>query len=241
MLTYADLIEFEPPQSKILYLNNKTLILYGGDTTDHVSIWRSAFQGKGKNTDSMTTAQIADAYALEFRNFRAKRAEMQVLTPLGLTLKSYAAKRHQMSDYQLSELDRKLQESTRLLEVIIAGVDQTGAHIFTIVDPGVPACHDAFAFCAIGTGAYHARSQYMFLNYTKVWSWNDCVYATYAAKRRAETAPGVGRETVIVVVGGYETPIVVNNSEMVKLKTVYDEMANENDASFKQALQKLQN
>src|SRR6185503_16640902 len=104
MLTYADLIEFEPPQSKILYLNNKTLILYGGDTTDHVSIWRSAFQGKGKNTDSMTTAQIADAYALEFRNFRAKRAEMQVLTPLGLTLKSYAAKRHQMSDYQLSEL-----------------------------------------------------------------------------------------------------------------------------------------
>lgn len=76
MLTFEN-IEFESNRSKIFNLNKRTCILFAGHVTDHTSIWRDAFQGK--NSDSMTTAQIAESYAAAFQTLRLKQAEAKFL------------------------------------------------------------------------------------------------------------------------------------------------------------------
>ena len=65
-----------------------------------------------------------------------------------------------MSDYEASELRRQLAESSIDLQLIVAGIDSTSAHIFTIEDPAE--CHDDISFCAVGIGASLSRENFMF-------------------------------------------------------------------------------
>jgi 20S proteasome alpha/beta subunit len=219
MLTYED-IEFEPPRSKIHNLNNKTFILFAGDVTEHTRIWRDAFLNK--TTDPLTTTQIADAYAEAFQAFRMKKAEAKFLKPIGHTIKTYRSYKKGPYDF---EITRKLEQSALELEVIIMGLDDSGGHIFTIEDPGVVICHDDISFCAVGIGASHARSSFMFARYTKTEDFIDCLYTMYGAKRRSEVAPGVGKLTVMAHVTDEHKARVVDDNHVRILKLAYDNTA----------------
>lgn len=59
-------------------------------------------------------------------------------------------------------------------------------------DPGVITRHDSIGFVTIGAGENHANSQFMFEGYTSNWPFEQALLLTFAAKKRAETAPGVG-------------------------------------------------
>jgi len=84
--------------------------------------------------------------------------------------------------------------------IIIAGIDEIGAHLYSGVD-GKLACEDAVGFAAIGAGYWHAQSQFMFARYARNASAAKALYLVYAAKKRAETAPGVGSETDMFLMG----------------------------------------
>ena len=224
MLTYqsgGQSIEFEPPRSKILNLNDKTFILFAGDVTEHTTIWRRAFGAA--TTDKIPTAQIAERYAAAYQERRLKIAEAKYLRPQGLTLKTYITNQTRLSDYTANEIRPKMEDSRLELEVIIAGLDKSGAHLFTIEDPGVARCHDDLSFCAVGTGAFHACSSYMFSRYTKALDYAYCAYITYHGKRRAEVAPGVGRETIMVDVTEANGARVLNESFILMLKYNYEQ------------------
>jgi hypothetical protein len=199
----------------MLKLNNRTFILFAGDVTEHTRIWRNAFQGK--NTDAMTTTEIADGYAEAFLAFRIKEAETKFLKPLGHTLKTFSKRPYEY------DIARKLEESALELEVIVMGLDDTGAHIFTIEDPGIAVCHDDLSFCAVGIGAFHAASSYMFGRYTKISNFADCAYLTYTAKRRAEVAPGVGKQTIMIYVTPDKGAQTIEDPHVHLLKSHYDE------------------
>jgi len=81
------------------------------------------------------------------------------------------------------------------METIIAGMDETGPHIYSIDSDGVSSCNDSAGFAAIGIGARHAESQFMFQHFAPHWHIGPALILLYTAKRRAEVAPGVGSET----------------------------------------------
>jgi hypothetical protein len=228
MLTYqssGQSIEFEPPQSKMLNLNNKTFILFAGDITEHTTIWRNAFGAK--TTDGIPIAEIAERYAFAYQERRLKIAEAKYLRPQGLTRKTYVTNQTKLLDYTVNELRPKMEDSRLELEVIIAGLDKSGAHLFTIEDPGVHRCHDDLSFCAVGTGAFLACSSYMFSRYTKVLDYAYCAYTTYWGKRRAELAPGVGRETMMVEVTEANGARILKESFVRMIKNHYEYGADE--------------
>jgi len=83
---------------------------------------------------------------------------------------------------------------------IISGIDDEGAHLYS-GENGNMMCDDAVGFAAIGAGHWHAQSQFMFARYVRSASAAKALYLVYAAKKRAETAPGVGQETDMFVMG----------------------------------------
>jgi hypothetical protein len=61
-------------------------------------------------------------------------------------------------------------------------------------------CLTTIGFAAIGIGKSHAESQFMFSGHWPNKPLHETVSLAYAAKKRAEAAPGVGKETDIIIV-----------------------------------------
>jgi hypothetical protein len=86
------------------------------------------------------------------------------------------------------------------IEAIVAGLDSSGAHIFVINNNDVT-CRDSVGFAAIGAGDWHANSQFMFAKHERTKPLPETLLLTYAAKKRAEVAPGVGAGTDMFTIG----------------------------------------
>src|SRR5258708_2914333 len=81
------------------------------------------------------------------------------------------------------------------LEFIVAGVEPTGAHIFYVAHPGTLHNFDKLGHASIGSGALHAAMGLSLSKQTPQSSLAETLFAVYYAKRAAEVAPGVGKET----------------------------------------------
>jgi len=86
------------------------------------------------------------------------------------------------------------------LDVIIAGTDATGAHIWRVTNPGTSYCLDKLGYDAIGSGAIHALTSLYTSRQVRSKPFLDSLYAVYDAKRAAEVAPGVGQATDIAII-----------------------------------------
>lgn len=118
------------------------------------------------------------------------------------------------------------------LETIFIGMDNDGplgtkgekltyAQIYATERDKV-LCLNTVGFAAIGSGKSHAESQLMFYGHSPRKPFNETVLLTYAAKKRAEVAPGVGKITDMVVVGPGLGPIVkVEEPHLEKLERIY--------------------
>lgn len=225
MITAGD-IEFEPPQTKVaVFPNNSVVALIAGDTTAQIAIVLETYQSLLQNPIVEVKA-IAELYARNFALERRRRAAATILHPLGLELETYFRAPGIPSDF-IRELTQRLQTYNGLAETgtaaIVTGVDTQGAHIYLIRDPGYAVCYDSIGFAAIGAGQRHAESQFMFARYVNSWPLEKALRLIYVAKKRAEVAPGVGKETDLIYIGpkpdGY---VPVQRNMLNKLDEIYD-------------------
>jgi hypothetical protein len=132
---------------------------------------------------------------------KRRRAERDILFPLGLNSVSFITRQGEMSDSFIHQISSELVNyKLPRMAVIFCGVDRRGQHIYVVHD-GAIGCHDAIGFASIGVGARHANSQFMFQSHSPRSSIAETLLLAYIAKKRAEIAPGVGTETDIFFVG----------------------------------------
>jgi len=238
MLTVGGEIEYEPPQHKVYRMTDKAVILIAGDTSDQWIIGQSvARQIKGEGITDI--AEMANLYAKEFASHRRKEAEARLLAPLGLTFSSLIDRQDEMALSVVEDLNYKLQHHRLDAAAILAGIDQYGAHIYSVHDPGIETCHDREGFAAIGIGASHALSHFMFSKYMPMWSMPHALLLTYAAKKRSEVAPGVGSDTDMFFV---ETPTPTNliRSDYIgTISTIYEESKAAQDGILEGARERM--
>jgi hypothetical protein len=123
---------------------------------------------------------------------RTKKAERAFLAPLGLTMDTFLASQSGMSPDVVTKLTTEIINfSPGDIEAIVAGIDETGAHLWVVKNEDTT-CFDRAGFAAIGAGEWHAKSAFMFNRYTRYRALPQALLLTYAAKKRAEVAPGVG-------------------------------------------------
>jgi hypothetical protein len=208
MLTGQEMIEFEPKRAnKIFHFSTSISGMFAGEFGFQTEIIRDVIpvvQDRIKSEPQRwwKVKEVAQLYANSFKRAHLKRAENSILFPLGYDFKSFHADQKQMEP----ELARQL--STRLhqfdspgIEAIFCGMDSEGAHIYVVTNSANVICHDVVGFAAIGIGAWHANSQFMFAEHNPFKDFSETLFLTYSAKKRAEVAPGVGDDTYMFLIG----------------------------------------
>jgi hypothetical protein len=238
MLTAGD-IEFEPDQAKIWVFSPSIAALIAGDMSIQAEIFKRVEKEVKKwilndPSDWVKVRSVAELYCAQYRELRRERAEAEILYPLGLTLPTFLDQQANMHPDQVENIAEKLTEYDfpTLLETIFIGKDHdgpTGDHDQKLVycqlyttEKDRLSCLTTVGFAAIGIGKIHAESQFMFSGHWPLKSFHETLLLTYAAKKRAEVAPGVGKATDMFVIGpdvGHSTQI--KDKHIAQLEKIY--------------------
>lgn len=222
MLTQEHLsIEFETEERKIEEMTKSCVVMSAGDALVQHEVLQPA-KLVIKSCAISQIPQVVEKIKEAFVTERNKRFEEANLKPRGLTLEAFYGGAQRSLDPTISmRLDRELEGAGIELEIIVAGVDQTGAHLYCLVDPGISQCFNPLGFCGFGSGYPHAMSVLIFSNYNVRLNLKKAVYLVYEAKRRSESAPGVGKTyTDLAIID--KSVYYLTQSELDQLKGIYD-------------------
>jgi 20S proteasome alpha/beta subunit len=86
------------------------------------------------------------------------------------------------------------------VEIIIAGIDKSKAHVSIIIHPGTIIPLDKLGYGAIGTGGIHAIMHLSLMGQTYQKELLETLCNVYFAKKASEVAPGVGQITDMAVI-----------------------------------------
>jgi hypothetical protein len=240
MITTGD-IQYEPFQLKIGSMTTTTLVAVSGDYGIHSEAFRET-QKQTNNASSPTI--IAKIYAQQIQKIKRREAEDLFLAPLGLNTDTFLAQQDEMSDRVVSVLTEQLQgHKGEEVEALIVGTeivrDTPAMRLFSIDTHGIITSCDDIGFAAIGGGAWHARSSIMQSRYINATTFAPALALTFAAKKAAEIAPGVGKETDLTIVLRHE--IIATGAEIVeKLKEIHGHYIEKRTALGTDAIAQMQ-
>lgn len=169
------------------------LALNAGSALDHAELVRRVTLELKSQVSKVS--ELAELFALVFAGLRRDRAVRMHLVPLGLDAVTFIQNQQAMQPAEASRLAWALANEALHDELIIAGIDDSGAHIYLVRDPGIAECHDYVGFAAIGSGSRHAEAAFMTGAYSRTTSFARAALQAYVAKKRSEVAPGVGSVT----------------------------------------------
>lgn len=223
MVTAAGLnLEFEHDRSKLLPLGG-CVAATAGDAILAAEIAReadAAIHAAGRLADVDAVASLLLA---SYRTHRHLRLEEQ-LHQLGYTweqfkndgLRCLGATVHQ-------NVVVLMQQFNVNVELLLAGFTSVGVgRIGYLHHPGAMRWLDPIGFSAIGSGAQQAQMALISARYSVKLGVPDAVFHVYRAKRNAEAAPGVGRETDMMVLEQGKGPRTLSGPALAELSTLFD-------------------
>ena len=193
MLTSGD-VEFEPETSKIYPLTRSITALVAGDSSLQIEMYIELRKYIDERVEKepnnwLLVRDIAYRYLGIRQEIRKKRAEQALLSPLNLDQNSFLSRQNELSkDFILKLTEELVNFPIPSVETIITGVDPFGSHIYTIISDTIR-CDNSVGFSSIGSGYWHANSQFMLARYNFESVLADSLLLTYIAKRRARKLP----------------------------------------------------
>ena len=107
------------------------------------------------------------------------------------------------------------------VELIVAGVDDIGGHIYTVNNPGTFIDVQQIGYTAIGSGGVHATQALIGFGSSPDHELKRTIFCTFAAKKRSEVAPGVGKDTDLFIITN-EGIQELSQEEIKQLTDIYD-------------------
>lgn len=110
------------------------------------------------------------------------------------------------------------------VELLVARLDEEGAHIYTVGNPGTVSDYGHTGYISVGSGAIHSIQSLIGFKHSAYHSLYATIFEVYASKRRAEAAPGVGMETDICIIPPGEAGwVLLDHDQLSKLDRLYAE------------------
>lgn len=131
-----------------------------------------------------------------------RERELRILSPLGLTMERFVTEGRQLfGEDRFTQLQQRIEEMTLACEFLVHGFDgHNDAHVFHVEETGrVSRELSRIGFGAIGSGAPYAMGSLLSHSYTPDQPSPLAIYRVCAAKFAAESAHGVGRNTVLAM------------------------------------------
>jgi hypothetical protein len=237
MVTLGGFIEFEHAVPKMAHPSPFAVAMIAGDTLIGTRIAQEVASSlAGTSTPLLTIAQnLAEHYEAT----RQGIIEANVLAPRGLSFQTFYGSHASLNGQITMMLDQAMANLDVNVELVLAGVDAQGAHIYTIGNPGRPERqHDVIGYAATGSGAIHAMQSMIGFGHSSTAGLNETVFRIYASKRRAEVAPGVGAETDLAIIsdGGLEW---LDVDSIVQLSGMYDRFRDSSSTALRDELARL--
>jgi len=199
MVTWGN-TEFEHDIPKIIPITDRIAALMAGDAIRGSRIVRESTNQVLAGSPSVLS--VVQAAAHQYSALRRDQLQTEFFAPRGIAMQQfYQGLQNQMVGKLALDLDGVVARFNYGVELLIAGVDDAGAHLYFVGNPGHSnSDFEQIGFCAIGSGAIHAQQSMIGLGHTRERGLEETIFNVYASKRRAEAAPGVGHYTDIAVI-----------------------------------------
>ena len=216
-------LEFEQQTRKMDHIGESFVALTAGDALGHTDMIREATQKISKMSQP-SVRDVAAEVEERFIQHRQKLAEKPILRRVGLDFGTFLEQQRNLSPEVVSALMSEYQGVELEIEVLVVGVDSSGAHLYHISDPGVATCFDSIGYAVIGTGLPHAEGFLTEADYSPQISLNRAIWLSYVAKRRSERAPGVGSTFTDILIIGRGTGVrFLSDATMNNLAANYEQ------------------
>lgn len=197
MVTVGGLIEFEHEVPKFVRTSDSVAILFSGDALRGARLARALSPAcEGVTSVEVVARTAADLYG----EHRRKQVERQLFLPRGFSMQAYYDGKLAIPPQIAMNIDNQMISYDYSVDLLIAGVDETGAHLYSVSNPGGYHDYAMIGFAAIGNGTIHALQTMVGFHHAPSRALPKTVFAVFAAKRRAEIAPAVGRELDLFIV-----------------------------------------
>lgn len=202
MMTYGAPmnLQVEGAVRKIISLSDKAALLFSGNVPDGEQV-ATQTRAKMQGAQQIDLASIAAMAAVSYQELKRKRVEDTILRPLlGLEFAGFQALVAQAAASQmLQQVLGMIAQHNFQLDVMLAGLDATGAHLFVVTHPGTALPMDTVGSSAIGSGGMHAAIRLSLARQAKDVTLSETIHNVYEAKIASEGAPGVGKVTDMAV------------------------------------------
>lgn len=210
-------------QTKGYYLTPHIMALISGFGDPLFEVcWRS--QVILKERDITLVNEAANVVADEFMKYRNAQNQRRVLGPWHLDFDGYLKGQQDMDIGFIQRREDELYDRDYDLgDILVAGVDENGGHVYQVNDPGIAETRGLTGYGAIGSGAEFAEPSFMSVGYTQFFNWVPSLALVHSSKRRSEVASGVGRGTDIwwITRPGATFYVAPMDPLMVKLDGIY--------------------
>jgi len=205
-----EMVTFGPPMSlqteppglkKIIGIRESVGLLYSGNVPDGEEIIASV-RPYIPIGDRSPVASIAEKVCNAYVQLKLKRIEEAVLRPwLGVNFAQFQELVAKSAASQLlSQIAGLIAQQNLGTDILVAGSDDTGHHLFIITHPGVRQHMDTLGYATIGSGAVHAGISLALNRHTASDSLARTLYRVFEAKTAAEVSPGVGKLTDMAII-----------------------------------------
>jgi len=217
-------IEFEHKYPKIIKLAQNCAAAIAGDALIHTELFEAVSAEVDKLKEPPISGIVQNTVNC-FADLRLKKIQERFIKKRGIpNIETfYSIQQSMMPDVALM-VQNDIDSYGIELEVLVAGVDATGAHIHYVADPGTSMTWDSIGYHAVGSGSPHALTTLIANDYNQGIPLNKALLITYEAKKIAERAPGVGSNTNVAIINTKGVNMFDSN-EIQTLNAVYAKKA----------------
>ncbi len=199
-------VEFETAERKIEQLAERCVAMAAGNSVYATEILEGVRAKLGGNP-SPPFNQTAELLRAEYERIRGRKIyESFVASALvvdwpkhqavGSPLPTYLEKQPNV----FGQMMMFAQQFNLQTDFLIAGIDDTGAHLSHVTNPALLSPLQKLGHAAVGTGGNHAMTRLSLLGQSRQRGLLETLADVYSAKKVAEVAPGVGNATDVAVI-----------------------------------------
>jgi 20S proteasome alpha/beta subunit len=185
-------IQFEGGSSKIIQVTINCVIMETSSDSATSEAVLDRFRKKIDQSKDHTILELAETLAHECADFRTESLDRQVVSKYNLVVDRLKADPNSLLRDAVNELRI---HPYPIFEFIVSGLDNTGAHIYTVDQDGNVKSWDFLGFTTVGSGSELAFSEMTKWMYTDQQPLSLAIPRIYFAKKASERAQGVGKMT----------------------------------------------
>jgi len=229
--------EFEHTRSKIIPLSKTCLMMTAGPALRDIDLQKHVLRAISGRAE-IKLSEIVSGVKEGYQKARRQKIEELFIKPRGLSLEEFLQSGRGLLPEAGMMIDESLATFDYGLDILVAGIDNEGAHVYYVENPGTSECFDSIGYHAIGSGEPLAISSLIESGYSGSMSLQEAMWAVFEAKKRSENAPGVGKAADFTIIDSQQT-LPFDAPALEKLEQLYTEFLAEHEECFQTLKPKL--